>query len=90
MFALFFKGLYKFANRNPKGKAFSKYLLNKYLHLPDEKKIREKVEMEKRKLLSQGNSKKKSDDDDHDELDDNDDRIYGDEKNKIIPAFKTN
>ena len=90
LFALFFKGLYKFANRNPKGKAFSKYLLNKYLHLPDEKKIREKVEMEKRKLLSQGNSKKKSDDDDHDELDDNDDRIYGDEKNKIIPAFKTN
>ena len=46
--------------------------------------------MEKCKLLSQGNSKKKSDDDDHDELDDNDDRIYGDEKNKIIPAFKTN
>ena len=43
--------------------------------------------MEKRKLLSQGNSKKKSDDDGHDELDD---RIYGDEKNKIIPAFKTN
>ena len=46
--------------------------------------------MEKCKLLSQGNSKKKSDDDDHDELDDNDDRIYRDEKNKIIPAFKTN
>ena len=46
--------------------------------------------MEKCKLLSQGNSKKKWDDDDHDELDDNDDRIYRDEKNKIIPAFKTN
>ena len=49
--ALFFKDLYKFDNRNPKAKAFSKYLLNKYLHLSDEKKFREKVEIEKRKLL---------------------------------------
>ena len=32
-FALFFKDLYRFDNRNPKAKAFSKYLLNKYLHL---------------------------------------------------------
>ena len=87
---MLFECLYKFANRNPTGKAFSKYILNKYLHLSDEKKIREKVEMEKYKLLSQGNSKKKSDGDDHDELDDNDDRIYTDEKNKIISAFKTN
>ena len=87
---MFFELLYKFVDRNPTGKAFSKYLLNKYLHLSDEKKIREKVEMEKCKLLSQGNIKKKSDGDDHDELDDNDDRIYTDEKNKIISAFKTN
>ena len=32
-FALFFKDLYRFDNRNSKAKAFSKYLLNKYLHL---------------------------------------------------------
>ena len=32
-FPLFFKDLYRFDNRNPKAKAFSKYLLNKYLHL---------------------------------------------------------
>ena len=82
-FALFFKDLYKFHNRNPKVKE------NKYLHLSDEKKFREKVEIEKRKLLSQGDGKKKSDDDDDDELDDNDDWIYRDEKNKITPAFKT-
>ena len=44
-FTLFFKDLHKFDNRNPK--AFSKYLLNKYLHLPDEKKFIKKVEMEK-------------------------------------------
>ena len=58
-FALFFKDLYKFNNRNPKAKAFSKYLLNKYIHLSDEKKFREKVEKEKCKLLSQGDGKKK-------------------------------
>ena len=56
--------------------------------------------MEKRKLLSQGDGRKKSDDDDDDaddddddddgELADNDDRIYRDEKNKTVPAFKTN
>ena len=49
--------------------------------------------MKKRKVLSQGDGKKKSDaddDDDDDELDNNDDRIYRDEKNKIIAAFKTN
>ena len=51
LLALFFKDLYKFDNRNPKAKAFSKYLPNKYLHLSDEKKFREKVEIEKRKLL---------------------------------------
>ena len=47
--------------------------------------------MKKRKVLSQGDGKKKSDadDDDDDELDNNDDRIYRDEKNKIIAAFKT-
>ena len=33
---------------------------------------------------------KEKDNDDDDELDDNDDRIYRDQKNKIIPAFKTN
>ena len=89
LFALFFKGLYKFANRNPKGKAFSKYLLNKYLHLPDEKKIR-RWKWKNVNYYRKETVRKKSDDDDHDELDDNDDRIYGDEKNKIIPAFKTN
>ena len=45
-------------------------------------------------LLSQGDGRKKSDDDDDvdddDELADNDDRIYRDEKNKTVPAFKTN
>ena len=50
--------------------------------------------MEKRKLLSQGDGRKKSDDDDDDDDDDelanNDDRIYRDEKNKTVPAFKTN
>ena len=48
--------------------------------------------MEKRKLLSQGDGRKKSDDDDDDddELANNDDRIYRDEKNKTVPAFKTN
>ena len=50
--------------------------------------------MKKRKVLSQGDCQKKSDDDDDDddddELDNNDYRIYRDEKNKIIPAFKTN
>ena len=50
------------------------------------------MEMEKRKLLSQGDGRKKSDDDDDDddELANNDDRIYRDEKNKTVPAFKTN
>ena len=70
---MFFKDLYKFDNRNPKAKAFSKYLLNKYLHLSDEKKFREKVEIEKCKLLSQGDGKKKSDDDDDGDDDDDDD-----------------
>ena len=37
-FALFFKDLYKVDNRNPKAKASSKYLLNKYLHLSDERR----------------------------------------------------
>ena len=48
--------------------------------------------MKKRKVLSQGDCQKKSDDDDDDddELDNNDYRIYRDEKNKIRPAFKTN
>ena len=57
--ALFFKDLYKYDNRNLKAKAFSKYLLIGYLHMSDEKKLREKVEMEKGKLLSQGDIKKK-------------------------------
>ena len=87
--ALFFKDLYKYDNRNLKAKAFSKYLLIGYLHMSDEKKLREKVEMEKGKLLSQGDIKKKSDDDGG-ELDDNNGRIYRDEKNEIILAFKTN
>ena len=56
---MFFKDLHKVDNRNPKAKAFSKYLLNKYIHLSDEKKFREKVEKEKCKLLSQGDGKKK-------------------------------
>ena len=72
---MFFKDLYKFDNRNPKAKAFSKYLLNKYLHLSDEKKFREKVEIEKCKLLSQGDGKKKSDDDDDGDDDDDDDEV---------------
>ena len=87
---MFFKGLHKFDNRNLK--AFNKSLLNKYLHLSNDKKFIEKVEIKKkkRKILSQEDGKKKKDNDNDDELDDNDDRIYRDQKNKIIPAFKTN
>ena len=46
--------------------------------------------MKKRKVLSQGDGKEKRDAADDDELENNDDRIYRDEKNKIIAAFKTN
>ena len=58
-FALFFKDLHKVDNRNPKAKAFSKYLLNKHLHLSDEKKFREKVEMEKRNYFRKETVRKK-------------------------------
>ena len=46
--------------------------------------------MKKCKVLSQGDGKEKRDAADDDELENNDDRIYRDEKNKIITAFKTN
>ena len=45
---MFFKGLHKFDNRNPK--AFNKYLLNKYLHLSNDKKFIEKVEIKKKNV----------------------------------------
>ena len=46
--------------------------------------------MKKRKVLSQEDGKEKSDAADGDEFENNDDRIYRDEKNKIIAAFKAN
>ena len=50
---------YKVDNRNPKAKASSKYLLNKYLHLSDQKKFKEKVEMEKRNYFHKEAVRKK-------------------------------
>ena len=45
---MFFKGLHKFDNRNLK--AFNKSLLNKYLHLSNDKKFIEKVEIKKKNV----------------------------------------
>ena len=87
---LLFQVHYKFDQRNPRARKLSTYISGKVSSFLESKQFREKVEREKRKILT-GSKKKGHDgknDDDDDEFDDNDDCVYRDSEGKLIPSSK--
>ena len=88
--ALFFQDHYNFDEKNPRAREFGSLgkRIGNYNGMFNNRRFREKVEKEKKKIVREVYGKKKGDDD-NDELDNNDDRISGDSECNIIPTFKT-
>ena len=88
--AVLFQVHYKFDQRNPRARKLSTYISGKVSSFLESEQFREKVETEKRKILT-GSKKRGHDgknDDDDDEFDDNDDCVYRDSEGKLIPNSK--